>query len=568
MRIEPMQELLTEGSLRRRGVQRCGSDVVEETLCEPEHLLRDSSDGIDMDQTGPVVIALSKLEDSVVVRRPSSDREIDTSEQRVIRGADERSHDVPRLAVDEQETRLGLQVDVEVQEQRRTRVLESPWLCAGTSLGDQRSGAFAQWLQSSGVEAVDARPCRLERDPAVDRGVYEGLIQVVEVEVLVVADGVVEARGHQPCTEVETGAVQEAARDRRAGPVHASDDQWRDRDERDANRTRLASVNAAVSAGAVEFAVIVEEGVLERQALLFVESLRRFGGRHAQAKVAAISPRRSRRPTRGTVRALARLGADYVKLRVDGACPEYPTSWRVHSLAAIERLPGPPVLVQVDTDTLFAGDIGPLSPHGGALARPVDVKGMGSTGPGDPYEGYWMDLCRLAGIDIDAVGFVTTTVDGIRVRATHNGGFVAARRSAGLFSAAEELFARSVAAGLKPHAGRGYDILAGSGAVGLAGSEWWGLAQAVTSVAAAVLGIGIGALPPGVNVPVHLWHEMTERPGTVEHLHYHSLLAVPQPHPNPLLEGAVPLPAMFRQWLNERVEDVPARPRWPRRHRA
>src|SRR6185503_15243820 len=158
---------------------------------------------------------------------------------------------------------------------------------------------------------------------------------------------------------------------------------------------------------------------------------------------------------------------------------------------ALEARPGPDVLVQMDTDTVFLGDIGPLCEAAPAMARPVDVKGMGSTGPGDPYEPYWEALCALAGVGVDALPWVRATVDGARVRATHNGGFVAARREQGLFARAEDLFVRSAGAGLRPHAGLGLNVTAGAGEVGLAGSEWWGSAQAVVAVAAAALGFEI-----------------------------------------------------------------------------
>lgn len=302
-----------------------------------------------------------------------------------------------------------------------------------------------------------------------------------------------------------------------------------------------------------EFAVLVESGPLEAQALLLVESLRRFGGRHADAPVTVASPRPSRRPSPATVEALRRLGAEYLELDVDGACPAYPTSWRVHVLAILERRPGPEVLVQLDTDTLFLGDIGPLCASDVATARPVDTKGMGSAGPGDDYEPYWTALCGLAGVEVERLPFVRTTVEGLAVRATHNGGFVAARRGRALFARTEELFRRSVEADLRPHAGRGFDVVAGAGRVGLEGSEWWGSAQAVTAVAAASLGFDIGPLDEGVNVPVHLWHRLDPKPQPVLHAHYHGVLGATWSRSNALLDGGVELASATEAWLRSRV---------------
>lgn len=303
----------------------------------------------------------------------------------------------------------------------------------------------------------------------------------------------------------------------------------------------------------VEFALLAEAGPLEAQALLLVESLRRFGGRYAGATVTVASPRPSRRPSRATIHALQHLGAEYVALDLTSNSSAYVASWRVHTLAQLERRPGPPVLVQIDSDTLFLGDVGPLCVGTHANARPVDVKGMGTTGPGDRFEPYWSALCRLAGIDLETLPFVTSTVDNVRVRATHNGGFVAARRTTGLFECADELFRRSVDADLRPHAGTGLNILAGTGEVGIEGSEWWGSAQAAISVAAASLGIDIGALDERVNVPVHLWELLQVKPEPVIHAHYHHLLGSPLPQPNPLLDGNVVLVPDADAWLQARI---------------
>lgn len=303
----------------------------------------------------------------------------------------------------------------------------------------------------------------------------------------------------------------------------------------------------------VEFVLLVESGVLEAQALLLVESLRRFGGARATMPVTVISPRRSRRPSPATVRGLHRLGAAYVALDLSSPCPAYPTSWRVHALAWAERRPGPELIVQLDSDTLFLGDVGPLCVGNPANARPVDLKGMGSAGADDECEPYWSALCRLAGIEIETLPFVRSTVDGIKVRAAHNGGFVAARRDSGLFTRADELFRRSVAADLRPYAGSGLNIVAGTGEVGPAGSEWWGSSQAVVSVAAASLGFSIAPIDERLNVPVHYWDLLNPKPQPAIHVHYHGLLGDPLTRPNPLLDGHVGLAVDVAAWLRLRV---------------
>src|SRR6185369_17577113 len=92
----------------------------------------------------------------------------------------------------------------------------------------------------------------------------------------------------------------------------------------------------------VEFVFIAEAGILEAQAVLLCESIRRFAGNHASAPITVVSPRSRRSPSQSAQRKLTQLGAEYLPLEIDSCCPDYGTSYRVHSLAAIERRPGPP----------------------------------------------------------------------------------------------------------------------------------------------------------------------------------------------------------------------------------
>lgn len=298
-----------------------------------------------------------------------------------------------------------------------------------------------------------------------------------------------------------------------------------------------------------EFVLAVEAGTLEAQALRLVESLRRFGGRYAGAPVIVVSPRPSRRPSVPTIRSLQALGAVYMEMDLASVCPAHPGSWKAHAVAAVERQPGPDVIVMLDSDTLFLGDVGPLCLDAPATARPADVKGTRTDG-GDAFGSYWSRLCRLAGIEIDALPIVHTTVDDQPIRASWNGGFVAARRELGLFTLTEDFFRRIVEADLRPRAGSGLQIaFAGAGPVGVEGAEWWGSLQAATSLAAATLGIAVAPLDSRVNVPVHLWRRIQTKPSSVLHVHYHGLFEHPLDRPNPLLDGSITLSGDAADWL-------------------
>ena len=226
----------------------------------------------------------------------------------------------------------------------------------------------------------------------------------------------------------------------------------------------------------VEFVLIAEAGILEAQALMLCESIREFGGRYSSAAITVVSPRGDRRPSRTTVRRLQRLGTEFLPLDLRSRCPEYGPSHKVLSLAYVARRPGPPILVQVDSDTVFLRDPD-FSLNGvDAAARPVDVKGMCTSGPGDPFDPYWRSLCRLCEVEYDQLPMVKATVDRQVVRASYNGGLVAARRATGIFERTEEFFNRVVAAELKPW-GTDQRVKSGAGLVGTAGGAYWAQAK-------------------------------------------------------------------------------------------
>ncbi|WP_258584693.1 hypothetical protein [Mesorhizobium sp. AR02] len=203
----------------------------------------------------------------------------------------------------------------------------------------------------------------------------------------------------------------------------------------------------------VEFVLIAEAGILEAQALLLCESIRCFAGSYSRSRITAVSPRSSRRPSPSTIDRFEQLGVDYLPIEIDSRCPQYGPSYRVHSLAHVERRTGPPVIIMLDSDAIFIAEpdfsLGTCS----AAARPVDSKGMCTTGPGDPFDAYWRQLCVLAGVDYEHLPIVRTSVDGLAVRASYNGGLIAAKRASGLFQRTEDIFRKLVAANMKPWAG-------------------------------------------------------------------------------------------------------------------
>jgi len=303
----------------------------------------------------------------------------------------------------------------------------------------------------------------------------------------------------------------------------------------------------------VEFLLIAEAGLLEKQAALLCESIRRFGGSLAGSQITVVSPRAARRPSANTITALQKLHVEYLPIEIDSRCPEYGTSFRVHAAAHIERRPGPAIVVQLDSDTLFVREPTLLAKDRAAAARPVDMKGMCTTGPGDEFDAYWRDLCSVAGVDYDQIPVLETTIERLAVRASYNGGLVAARRADGLFQHTEDIFDRLVAADLRPWRDSGVIVKSGAGMVSETGSAYWGSSQAALSLAAVANGHAVDLLPASYNYPLHLMDETSVIDAPPVHIHYHWLASEPDFSPDAMLDARLQLPDDAQAWLLSRL---------------
>jgi hypothetical protein len=273
---------------------------------------------------------------------------------------------------------------------------------------------------------------------------------------------------------------------------------------------------------AVTFVLCIEDNEIRAQALLLCESIRRFGGRHRDAAILAVSPRR-RGIDAATARTLHAMRVEYVDEPLNVICPEYGSANRVFAAAWAESRVRSPWIVVLDSDTIFL-DEPALPGDADAAVRPVDVKGSTTTGPGDPFEDYWTQLAGLQGVSIDRLPFVQTTDGSHRVRASYNGGLVVARRECGILSAWADLFARSIRADLKPWRGSSLNVFASTGFVGPEASEYWGSNQAALALAIWSTTTRVLHYPDTYNVPLHMMDQpnlRTRRQSPLVHVHYH-----------------------------------------------
>jgi hypothetical protein len=251
----------------------------------------------------------------------------------------------------------------------------------------------------------------------------------------------------------------------------------------------------------VAFVICVEANRLEPQAQLLCASIRRFGGRYRDAPIVAVSPRQHLWLSPSSQAKLAALGVTYVELPLNVTGSSYGTINRIVAGAWAEAELRQAYLVVLDTDTVVVSE-----PHlvgADVGVRPVDVKGSATTGVDDPLDAYWAQLCGVAGIDLDQLPTLRTTIDGQLIRASYNGGFTVIRRDLGVLALTAEVFFAAYRRDLRPLAGTGIDVKASTGMVGREGSEWWGSSQAALSVAIWATTANVHVYDARYNIPAH-----------------------------------------------------------------
>lgn len=192
-------------------------------------------------------------------------------------------------------------------------------------------------------------------------------------------------------------------------------------------------MNSVPSQPSTTFLFALESGYFEAQTLLAVECLRRFGGRFANSPVLAITPRLGPSLTHTTLQRFDELGVTYIRRNMD-----HPYSWygfmnKPLAVMLAEDYASTEQIVFLDSDTLVIAE-----PELLWLEPDVDFavcstsKNIGTSGPKDKNESYWLALSKYLSIDIDQLPWVVTEIEKERIRFRLHSGVFAFRRNSGL----------------------------------------------------------------------------------------------------------------------------------------
>src|SRR5688500_15414826 len=161
----------------------------------------------------------------------------------------------------------------------------------------------------------------------------------------------------------------------------------------------------------ITFVCCVEAGPLEAMCLRLIESLRRNGGRLANAAVLAVNPRFGPPVSGETRRRLAALNARYLHLPSRGQ----PYVWyhfmnKVRVMDLFEReLIDTDLVGCLDSGMVVLGEPGELLLDDAtdvAACNPDNSLLASTTGPGHEREKYWRRICDVLGLEIDALPWI------------------------------------------------------------------------------------------------------------------------------------------------------------------
>jgi hypothetical protein len=184
------------------------------------------------------------------------------------------------------------------------------------------------------------------------------------------------------------------------------------------------------------FVLCSEAGYLESRAALLIESIRRFGGRWADAPVWVVQPRAGRCVSPATRDRYVAQGAVVVAADLNRAWQSYGFGNKIYATAFIESLVEGSVgtLAFLDSDLIFLQAPEELVLDNGHVVAATAVSGTGVGLPsGEAANDYWDRVFDVCGVDRSRLWDVSTIVEESRIRAYFNAGLLCARPSAGLF---------------------------------------------------------------------------------------------------------------------------------------
>lgn len=191
------------------------------------------------------------------------------------------------------------------------------------------------------------------------------------------------------------------------------------------------------------FVHVVEEGPLEHESLLLINSIRKYGGIYSNCPIYAICPTNNNKLSTNTLREYRKLNVIYETENLNRRWSEYPFVNTSYAAKYIEENAPQNVefIVLMDTDTIITAEPNELKlPEAKKVGlRPIDShKNEISFLPNEKIPFYWKKVFSVCNTDPDRLWNVETTMDHMQVSACFNNGVVVSRIESRLFTSVVE----------------------------------------------------------------------------------------------------------------------------------
>lgn len=185
-----------------------------------------------------------------------------------------------------------------------------------------------------------------------------------------------------------------------------------------------------MTTSSITFVCCVESGPLESQTVRMVESLRRWGGKFADAPIIAVTPRFGPPLTDKTRKLFQQFQVNYVRYLARNKYSWFKFLNKPLALMIAQESITTESICWLDSDLLILDEPDKLS-----LDEQEDFLGcasdkeQGTAGSNDPFDPLWQQNCKALGLDIQDLPWITTEREGKRIRLYWNGGIFVYRRS-------------------------------------------------------------------------------------------------------------------------------------------
>lgn len=203
----------------------------------------------------------------------------------------------------------------------------------------------------------------------------------------------------------------------------------------------------------IAFIICSEQGYLERMSVLFVKSLRTFGGNLKDVPIYSYAPRVGKNISNWAGKQFDLLQVTHQYIPLNQEFKHYAVANKVFALSHAEANLNYDILVFADSDKLILSEPTALllSPEIDITLTSVGSRGIGIRNEKDTEYDYWQQVYKLC--NVQEITYTQTTIDAQRIQGYWNSGLVAARTKRQFFARWETDFLKILKANLYPKNG-------------------------------------------------------------------------------------------------------------------